>query len=221
MTFEAATLWQKMQTVLVSQKNVLHLTCYNFDMHDTITIIFGRRVIKKVRRCFVFPSHLSSASALPCERGNPEHSALVHFACNTVQLLQRFRLPFSWTMAHKSPKLNVLVTRFRESYSSVSMSRESKGLNKSGSNWLNSGNTNTDLSENAILVFPVLPGSAEAQVTWGGTVKRILIACFIGNVSAKKISKSVHVCQSYSKPKVERFLRHGVLLLSLLSHLLY
>jgi len=45
------------------------------------------------------------------------------------------------------------------------MSRESKGLNKSGSDWLNSGNTNTDLSENAILVFPVLPGSAEAQVT--------------------------------------------------------
>jgi len=34
--------------------------------------------------------------------------------------------------------------------------------------------------------FPVLTGSAEAQVIWGGIVKRILIAYFIGNISAKK-----------------------------------
>ena len=34
--------------------------------------------------------------------------------------------------------------------------------------------------------FPVLTGSAEAQVIWGGTVKRLLIAYFIGNISAKK-----------------------------------
>ena len=40
--------------------------------------------------------------------------------------------------------------------------------------------------------FPVLPGSAEAQVTWGGIVKRLLIAYFIGNISAKNI-KSIHV----------------------------
>ena len=32
-------------------------------------------------------------------------------------------------------------------------------------------------------------------------VKHILIAYFIGNIAAKKnIKKSVHVCQSYSKP---------------------
>jgi len=55
-----------------------------------------------------------------------------------------------------------------------------------------------------------LTGSAEAQVTWGGIVKCLLIAYFIGNISAKKISKSIHVRQSYSKPKVGRFLRHGV-----------
>jgi len=34
--------------------------------------------------------------------------------------------------------------------------------------------------------FPDLPGSAEAQVTWGGIVKCLLIAYFIGNISAKK-----------------------------------
>jgi len=41
------------------------------------------------------------------------------------------------------------------------------------------------------LCFPVLPGSAEAQVIWGGIVKCLLIAYFIGNISDKKISKCV------------------------------
>jgi len=41
-------------------------------------------------------------------------------------------------------------------------------------------------SENAIFLFPVLPGNAETQVIWGGIVKRILIAYFIGSISAKK-----------------------------------
>jgi len=58
--------------------------------------------------------------------------------------------------------------------------------------------------------FPVLTGSAEAQVIWGSIVKRLLITYFIGNISAKKISKSIHVHQSYNKLKVGRFLRHGV-----------
>jgi len=49
----------------------------------------------------------------------------------------------------------------------------------------------------------------KAQVIWGGTLKRLLIASFISNISAKKISKCVHVCQGYSKPKVGRFLRHS------------
>jgi len=34
--------------------------------------------------------------------------------------------------------------------------------------------------------FPVLPGSAEAQVICGGIAKRLLIAYFIGNISTKK-----------------------------------
>jgi len=65
--------------------------------------------------------------------------------------------------------------------------------------------------------FPNLPGSAEAQGTEGGIVKRLLIAYYIGNISAKKLSKSIHVCQSYSKPKVGRFLRHGVVVTSCLT----
>jgi len=53
--------------------------------------------------------------------------------------------------------------------------------------------------------FLVLPGNAEAQVIRGGTVKHVLTAYFIGNISAKKISKSVHTYQSYRKPKAGRF----------------
>jgi len=34
--------------------------------------------------------------------------------------------------------------------------------------------------------FPVFPDSAEAQDNWGGIVKRLLIAYFIGNICAKK-----------------------------------
>ena len=53
------------------------------------------------------------------------------------------------------PDLNALITRSRESYSSVSTSRESKRLNKLSSVWLISGKTLIQhLSENAIFVFP-------------------------------------------------------------------
>jgi len=35
--------------------------------------------------------------------------------------------------------------------------------------------------------FPVLTGIVKAQVIWGGIVKRLLIAYFIGNICAKNI----------------------------------
>jgi len=60
------------------------------------------------------------------------------------------------------------------------------------------------------LHFSILPGTTEAQVIWCGIVKCRLITYFIANICAKKISKPIHVCKSYSKPKVGRFLRHGV-----------
>ena len=54
------------------------------------------------------------------------------------------------------------------------MSRESKRLKKSSS-WLNSGNALIQhLSEKQqFSCFPVLPDSTEAQVIWGGIVKRL------------------------------------------------
>jgi len=62
--------------------------------------------------------------------------------------------------------------------------------------------TNTAFEEKMqFSCFPVLPGSAGAQVIWCGTVKYLLIAYFLGNISAK-ISK---FDQSCVKPKVGRF----------------
>ena len=40
--------------------------------------------------------------------------------------------------------------------------------------------------KNAIFMFPRFSGSAEAQVVWGGIVKRLSTAYFIGNIFAKK-----------------------------------
>jgi len=96
-------------------KNVPPLTFYNLGTHNPIAIIFGRSVTRKIRNhtMLCFPTS-----------GNPEDSVLELCACNTVQLLQRSRLPFFWTMPHKSPKLTALVTRFRKSHSSVSVSCE-------------------------------------------------------------------------------------------------
>jgi len=50
--------------------------------------------------------------------------------------------------------------------------------------------------KNVIFVFPVLPGSAEAQVIWGGIVKRLLIAYFIGNSSTNNPFMYVKVIPS-------------------------
>ena len=112
-----------------------------------------------------------------------------------------FLSPEPWP---NSPELNALVTRFRESYSSVSMNHKSKRLKKSSSDCMVEfwQCTNTAFEwKIRFLCFPVLPGSAEAQVTWGGTVKHLLIAYFISKISAKKISKCVHVCQSYGNQR--------------------
>jgi len=58
---------------------------------------------QEIRRRFAFPPHLSSVSALLCEIGNPEDSAMAHCVCNTVQLLQHSRLHFSWTVPPTAP----------------------------------------------------------------------------------------------------------------------
>ena len=91
-----------------------------------------------------------------------------------------------------SSELSSLTTRFRESYSSLSMSCESKRLKKSRSNWLNSGNALIQhLSEKKcglrVSPFCQVAQKHKAYAIWGGIVKRLLIAYFIGNISAKNV----------------------------------
>ena len=54
---------------------------------------------------------------------------------------------------------------------------------------------------------PVLPGSAEEYLRWHSKESSLLVTFLPKNI---KISKSIHVCKSYSKPKVGRFVRHYV-----------
>jgi len=58
----------------VSQKNVPRSTCNNLYIHGSIATIFGTNVAEKIRNQNVlyFTHHLTSASALPVETGNPE-----------------------------------------------------------------------------------------------------------------------------------------------------
>jgi len=58
----------------VSKKNIPPVTCYNLDTHGSIAVIFGTDVTEKVgnQNVLYFPPHLTNASALPGETGNPK-----------------------------------------------------------------------------------------------------------------------------------------------------
>jgi len=119
--------------------------------------------------------------------------------CSAIDVLSSEPCP------QQSLWLNALITKLMEFCSSTSMIVSQKGWrNQADGNALIQQCTNTALVQQ-LLRFPVLSGSAEAQVIWCGIVKCLSIAYFIGNISAKKVSKSVQMCQSYSKPKVGRF----------------
>jgi len=117
-----------------------------------------------------------------------EDSALVHMHCayNAVQLLRRSRL--SWTMLPNIPELNALIIRFRESYISVIWVASQKDRRSQGATgWILAMQCyNILVKTMRFSCFPVLPGTAEALIIWGGTVKRLLIAYFISNISGKK-----------------------------------
>jgi len=100
--------------------------------------------------------------------------------------------------APQQPELNALTTRFRKSYSSVSMSRKSKKteeIKEQLVEFWQCTDTAFEWKKMRFSCFPVLPGSAEAHVIWGGIVKCFLIAYFMDNISAKNIK----MCSRMSK----------------------
>jgi len=54
-------------------------------------------------------------------------------------------------------------------------------------------------------IFPVLSGTAEAQVIWCGIIVKCLWLLALSIHFCQKVSQSVKICQSYSTPKVGRF----------------
>ena len=76
------------------------------DIHDPIAIIFGRSVIEKVRNqtMLCFPPHPSSTSALPCERGKPEDSAVRTGALCVQHSPTSAALSTSFLLNHALPK---------------------------------------------------------------------------------------------------------------------
>jgi len=160
-----------------------------------------------VRWCFVSSPHLSTALALPSRILETQKTAHWCNTCATQSNLQHSRLRLSWTMPPQQPWAERIDTGFRESYSSVNVSLETKRLMKSSS-WLNSGNALIQhLSQKCDFWVSPFYQVVQKHVIWGSIVKHLLIAYFIGNgnISAKKMLKSVHICQSYGKPKVRRF----------------
>jgi len=61
-------------STLCLKKRPTFTTCYNFYIHSLTVTIFGINVAEKVgnQNVLYFPPHLTSASALPGETGNPE-----------------------------------------------------------------------------------------------------------------------------------------------------
>jgi len=116
-------------------------------------------------------------------------SALVHMHCayNTVQLLRRSRLPFSWTMPLTAlSSVHWLQDLGSHTAAWISVVSQKDWRNQEATDWILAIHWYSIwVKKMRFSCFPVLPGSAEAQVIWGGTVKRLLIAYFIGNISAK------------------------------------
>jgi len=124
-------------------------------MHGPIAIIFARSVIEKVRNqtMLCIPTSPTQCFSITLRKRKPrrqrtgalcvQHS-LTAAALSTSFLYLNFKRKkvksAAATMPPKSPELNALIIRFRESRSSVNTSRESKRLKKSSSDWLNSGN---------------------------------------------------------------------------------
>jgi len=97
--------WKYMCTV--SQKRPTFTTCYNFYIHSSIATILRTNVAEKVaiKMYFISPPHLTSASALTGERGNPEiasfHLNAACFFTKKHETQLKISPCQSWTTLHR------------------------------------------------------------------------------------------------------------------------
>jgi len=133
-----------------------------------------------------------------------EDSTLVHMHCarNTVQLLRRSRLPFSWTMAPNSPELNTLIARL--------------GSHTAAWLWVVSQKYWRNQAAGSILAMrfscsPFCQVVQKQYVIWGGKVKRRLIPYFISNISAQKYQNAFMCVKVIENQRWDVFLRNSVM----------
>ena len=162
----------------VSQKNVPPLTCYNLDIHDPTVIIFVRNVKEKARNqtvlCFPTITYLVLQHYLVKEETqNRAHWCYVHATqsncCSALDFLSPEPCP-------QKPQAECIDYKSYWVIQQMSMSRESKRLKKSSSDWLNSGNALIQWVKMQFSCFPFCQ-VVQAQVIWSGIVKHLFIAC--------------------------------------------
>jgi len=88
-------------------KNVPPLTCYNLDMHGSITIIFGKSVTEKVgnQSVLYFPTSPNLCFCTACGNRKPDNcifslKCCMLFTKNTRNTLIKISPDYSWTTLH-------------------------------------------------------------------------------------------------------------------------
>ena len=141
-------------TYTLCLKKVPPSTCYNFDTRsdcDNFCQKCYRESKKSDDALFSYPTYLVLQHYLAKEETQKTaHWCIVRAAQSNCRSALDFLSP---EPCPQQPELNALITRFCESYNSVSMSRESKRLKKSSS-WLNSGNTLVQRVKMQFFYFP-------------------------------------------------------------------
>jgi len=99
--------WKLRVYTLCLKKRPTFTTCCYFYIHSSIATIFGTNVAEKSRKSkctLFFPPHLTSASALPGETGNPEiayfHLNVACFFTKKYETQLKISSGQSWTNLH-------------------------------------------------------------------------------------------------------------------------
>ena len=169
-------------------------------------VTISDRTIRSLKHGNVFGNAIGQQRQYYLPFSNTAHS--VH---NTVQQLLQKSLHFiSLELWHQEARAELNNQKIQAVHSSVDMSCNPTNLTKSSSDWLNSGKAVIQhLSEkDVIFMFPCFAGQciSISQVRWENKVPFDFLLSW--QHFCQKLSKSVDVRRSYSKPKQCCFLRH-------------
>jgi len=111
----------------VPLKNVPPLNCYNLDIHNPITISFNRSVRENSIRnqtVLCFRTSPIQCFSITLQKRKPRRQRTGSMCMQHGAIATALLTPFLLNHAPNSPELNASITRFRESYSSVSMTKK-------------------------------------------------------------------------------------------------